>query len=140
MSEASNLVSSYKITKKIGKGATSTVKLALDLAQDKQVAIKILNSSTSERNEDFVEDVFNYQELFDNEIEAMNLLNDKHPGLVQMIDNGSGTYTSTKGTQEKVRFMVFEYIDGACLHSFLNSELCKFDEPLTQHFFKQFID
>ena len=70
----------------------------------------------------------------------MGVLNDKHPGLVKMIDSGTGTYTSTKGVEKKVRFMVFEYIDGACLHSFLNAELCKFDEALTQYFFKQFVE
>ena len=101
------------------------------------VAIKILKTPSSRTEEDFNLD---FQELFNNEVEAMNVLNDKHAGLVKMVDNGSGTYTSKSGVEKKVNYMVFDYIDGACLHSFLNSELCKFDEALTQFFFKQFVE
>jgi len=66
----------------------------------------------------------------------MELLNDKHQGFVKMLDNGSGTYTSSMGIEKKVNYMVFDYIDGACLHTYLNSDLCRFDETLTQYFFK----
>ena len=62
--------------------------------------------------------------LFDNEIEAMNTLNDKSANIVKIIDSGNGSYLNSKGKEKEVSYMVLEYINGACLHSYLNEGMC----------------
>ena len=36
--------------------------------------------------------------------------------------------------------MTFDYIDGACLHSYINSGMIRFDELLLQYIFKQIVN
>ena len=97
---------SYKIEKTVGRGGTSKVKRGHD-QENQFVAIKILEPGI-----DLTQ--------FDNEIEAMNSLKDKSSGIAQMLESGSGVYVNSKGKEKEVKFIALEYIDGACLHSFLN--------------------
>jgi eukaryotic-like serine/threonine-protein kinase len=82
-----------KLIKKIGVGGMSTVWKAWDIANQRLVAVKILNREFAERGEDV--------RAFRAEERNMEKL--RHPGIVEAYDfnNGNGNW-----------FLVMEYVDG----------------------------
>ena len=71
------LARKYLLLKTIGKGASSSVKLAIEQETGTHVAIKIMNSSVDE----------SLKELFVNEVTAMDDL--KHENIIRQIEHGT---------------------------------------------------
>src|SRR5882672_7885180 len=86
----------YEILDAIGAGGMGEVYRARDTRLDRTVAIKILPAHMSERA--------TAQERFEREAKAISALN--HPNICALYD---------VGTQDGVRFLVMEYLDGETL-------------------------
>lgn len=93
----------YEITELIGVGGMADVYKAVDILEDKIVAVKILKNEFS-GDEDFIR-------RFRNESKAIALLS--HPNIVKIYD---------VGFTEKIQFIVMEYIDGITLKEFMEQQ------------------
>ena len=93
----------YEITELIGVGGMADVYKAIDLMENKVVAVKILKSEFS-NNEEFLR-------RFRNESKAIALLS--HPNIVKIYD---------VGLKDEVQFIVMEYIDGITLKEFIDQQ------------------
>lgn len=93
----------YEITELIGIGGMAEVYKAVDLKDDRTVAVKILKNEFAD-NDDFIR-------RFRNESKAIAVLS--HPNIVKIYDVGfSG----------KIQFIVMEYIDGITLKEFMEQQ------------------
>ena len=86
----------YEITELIGVGGMADVYKAIDVMENRTVAVKILKSEFSE-NEEFLR-------RFRNESKAIAVLS--HPNIVKIYD---------VGFSDEIQFIVMEYIDGITL-------------------------
>ncbi|MEG1744876.1 MAG: protein kinase, partial [Ruthenibacterium sp.] len=86
----------YLIQTLLGSGGMAVVYKAVDLKENKIVAVKILREECM-HNEDLVR-------RFKNESKAISVLN--HPNLVKVYD---------VSVSDKLQFIVMEYIDGITL-------------------------
>lgn len=93
----------YEITELIGEGGMADVYKAIDVVDNKVVAVKILKREFSE-NEEFLR-------RFRNESKAIAVLS--HPNIVKIYD---------VGFSEKIQFIVMEYIDGITLKEYIENE------------------
>lgn len=93
----------YEITELIGIGGMADVYKAVDLAEDRTVAVKILKNEFAD-NDDFVR-------RFRNESKAIAVLS--HPNIVKIYD---------VGFSDKIQFIVMEYIDGITLKEFMEQQ------------------
>lgn len=93
----------YEIVSHIGEGGMADVYKAVDVLDNKTVAVKILKKEFSE-NEEFLR-------RFRNESKAIAVLS--HPNIVKIYD---------VGFTEKLQFIVMEYIDGITLREYIDSE------------------
>ncbi len=93
----------YEITELIGIGGMADVYKAVDLLEDKTVAVKILKNEFA-GNDDFVR-------RFRNESKAIAVLS--HPNIVKIYD---------VGFSDKIQFIVMEYIDGITLKEFMEQQ------------------
>ena len=93
----------YEITELIGVGGMADVYKAIDILEDRTVAVKILKNEFAD-NEDFVR-------RFRNESKAIAVLS--HPNIVKIYD---------VGFTEKIQFIVMEYIDGITLKEFMEQQ------------------
>lgn len=93
----------YEITELIGIGGMADVYKAVDLAEDRVVAVKILKNEFAD-NDDFVR-------RFRNESKAIAVLS--HPNIVKIYD---------VGFSDKIQFIVMEYIDGITLKEFMEQQ------------------
>ena len=93
----------YEITELIGIGGMAEVYKAVDLHDDRTVAVKILKDEYAD-NDDFVR-------RFRNESKAIAVLS--HPNIVKIYD---------VGFTEKIQFIVMEYIDGITLKEFMEQQ------------------
>ncbi len=93
----------YEITELIGVGGMADVYKATDILEDKTVAVKILKTEFAD-NEEFVR-------RFRNESKAIAVLS--HPNIVKIFD---------VGFNEKIQFIVMEYIDGITLKEFMEQQ------------------
>ncbi|MGN0666575.1 MAG: Stk1 family PASTA domain-containing Ser/Thr kinase [Huintestinicola sp.] len=93
----------YEITELIGVGGMADVYKAVDIAEDRTVAVKILKNEYAD-NDDFVR-------RFRNESKAIAVLS--HPNIVKIYD---------VGFNEKMQFIVMEYIDGITLKEFMEQQ------------------
>ena len=93
----------YEITELIGIGGMADVYKAVDLADDRTVAVKILKNEYAD-NDDFVR-------RFRNESKAIAVLS--HPNIVKIYD---------VGFSDKIQFIVMEYIDGITLKEFMEQQ------------------
>ena len=83
----------YEITELIGIGGMADVYKAVDLVENRTVAVKILKNEFAD-NDDFVR-------RFRNESKAIAVLS--HPNIVRIYD---------VGFSDRIQFIVMEYIDG----------------------------
>jgi serine/threonine-protein kinase len=90
----------YEITELIGIGGMADVYKAIDIIDDRVVAVKILKTEFS-NDEEFLR-------RFRNESKAIAVLS--HPNIVKIYD---------VGFTEKIQFIVMEYIDGITLKEFM---------------------
>ncbi|MDR0946956.1 MAG: Stk1 family PASTA domain-containing Ser/Thr kinase [Ruminococcus sp.] len=93
----------YEITELIGIGGMADVYKAVDILEDKTVAVKILKPEFSD-NEEFIR-------RFRNESKAIAILS--HPNIVKIFD---------VGFTDKMQFIVMEYIDGITLKEFIEQQ------------------
>ncbi len=90
----------YEITERIGEGGMADVYRAMDVVDQKTVAVKILKKEFAE-NEEFLR-------RFRNESKAIALLS--HPNIVKVYD---------VGFSDRIQFIVMEYIDGITLNEYM---------------------
>ena len=93
----------YEITELIGIGGMADVYKAVDVMENRVVAIKILKTEFSE-NEEFLK-------RFRNESKAIAVLS--HPNIVKIYD---------VGFSDEIQFIVMEYIDGITLKEFIEQQ------------------
>ncbi len=93
----------YEISELIGMGGMADVYKAIDIIDDKVVAVKILKNEFAE-NEEFLR-------RFRNESKAIAVLS--HPNIVKVLD---------VGFTDKIQFIVMEYIDGITLKEYIEQE------------------
>lgn len=93
----------YEITELIGEGGMADVYKAVDVVDNKVVAVKILKKEFSESEE--------FLRRFRNESKAIAVLS--HPNIVKIYD---------VGFSEKIQFIVMEYIDGITLKEYIENE------------------
>ena len=109
----------YEITELIGVGGMADVYKAVDLMENKVVAVKILKPEFS-NNEEFLR-------RFRNESKAIALLS--HPNIVKIYD---------VGLKDEIQFIVMEYIDGITLKEFIDQQgVLKWEDAL--HFTTQIL-
>ncbi|MCL2698258.1 MAG: Stk1 family PASTA domain-containing Ser/Thr kinase [Oscillospiraceae bacterium] len=93
----------YELLELIGVGGMADIYKARDMVEDKIVAAKILKNELAE-SEDFLR-------RFRNESKAIALLS--HPNIVKIFD---------VGFNDKVQFIVMEYIDGITLTEYIERQ------------------
>ena len=93
----------YEIRELIGIGGMADVYKAYDLAENKEVAVKILKEEYL-TNEDF-------KRRFRNESKAIAVLS--HPNIVKIFDVSFG---------DRVQFIVMEYVDGITLKEYIEQQ------------------
>ncbi|MBE6837793.1 MAG: Stk1 family PASTA domain-containing Ser/Thr kinase [Ruminococcus sp.] len=93
----------YEITELIGIGGMAHVYKAVDLMEDKVVAVKILKNEYAESEE--------FLRRFRNESKAIAVLS--HPNIVKIYD---------VGFSDEINFIVMEYIDGITLKEFIEQQ------------------
>lgn len=93
----------YQITELIGIGGMAHVYKAVDLMEDKVVAVKILKTEYAESEE--------FLRRFRNESKAIAVLS--HPNIVKIFD---------VGFSDEINFIVMEYIDGITLKEFIEQQ------------------
>ena len=93
----------YEITELIGVGGMADVYKAVDVMENRTVAVKILKPEFSQ-NEEFLR-------RFRNESKAIAVLS--HPNIVKIYD---------VGFSDEIQFIVMEYIDGITLKEFIEQQ------------------
>ena len=93
----------YEITDLIGVGGMADVYKAVDVMENRIVAVKILKPEFA-GNEEFLR-------RFRNESKAISLLS--HPNIVKIYD---------VGLKDEIQFIVMEYIDGITLKEFIDQQ------------------
>lgn len=93
----------YEITELIGIGGMADVYKAIDIIDDKVVAVKILKNEFANEEE--------FLRRFRNESKAIAVLS--HPNIVKIYD---------VGFTDKIQFIVMEYIDGITLKEFMEQQ------------------
>src|SRR5262252_248012 len=96
MLNAGTKLGPYEILSPLGAGGMGEVYRARDTRLDRIVAIKILPAHLSERSD--------AKARFEREAKAISSLS--HPNICQLYDVGS---------QDEVRFLVMEYLEGETL-------------------------
>ena len=94
----------YEITELIGEGGMADVYKAVDVVDNKTVAVKILKKEFAESEE--------FLRRFRNESKAIAVLS--HPNIVKIYD---------VGFSEKIQFIVMEYIDGITLKEYMENNV-----------------
>ncbi|MEG2931041.1 MAG: protein kinase, partial [Ruthenibacterium sp.] len=108
----------YLIQTLLGSGGMAVVYKAVDLKENKVVAVKILREECM-NNEDLVR-------RFKNESKAISVLN--HPNLVKVYD---------VSVSDKLQFIVMEYIDGITLKDYMEFRKQPLTYKETLHFVSQ---
>ena len=109
----------YEITELIGVGGMADVYKAVDVMEDREVAVKILKPEFAE-NEEFLR-------RFRNESKAIAVLS--HPNIVKIYD---------VGFSDEIQYIVMEYIDGITLKEFIEQQgVLKWKDAL--HFVTQIL-
>ncbi len=93
----------YEITELIGVGGMADVYKAIDVTDNRVVAVKILKNEFAD-DEDFLR-------KFRNESKAIAVLS--HPNIIKIFD---------VGFTDKIQFIVMEYIDGITLKEFMEQQ------------------
>ena len=93
----------YEITELIGEGGMADVYKAIDVVDNKAIAVKILKKEFAESEE--------FLRRFRNESKAIAVLS--HPNIVKIYD---------VGFSEKIQYIVMEYIDGITLKEYIENE------------------
>lgn len=93
----------YELTELVGEGGMANVYRAIDVLDNRMVAVKILKNEYSESEE--------FQRRFRNESKAIAMMS--HPNIVKIYD---------MGFSDKMQYIVMEFIDGITLKDYIDSE------------------
>ena len=93
----------YELTELVGEGGMADVYRAVDVLDNRVVAVKILKQEYSESEE--------FQRRFRDESKAIAMMS--HPNIVKIYD---------MGFSDKMQYIVMEYIDGITLKDYIDSE------------------
>src|SRR5574344_1926875 len=93
----------YELLELIGVGGMADIYKAMDIIEDRIVAVKILKNEFA-ASEDFLR-------RFRNESKAIALLS--HPNIVKIYD---------VGFTDKIQYIVMEYIDGITLTDYIEQQ------------------
>ncbi len=95
-------IGKYELLRELGSGATSTVYLARDRFQQREVAVKVLHANHLESEEGAV-----FQRMFFTEARLVGKL--RHPHVVAILD---------AAVDDKGCYIVMEFIDGSTLEEY----------------------
>ena len=93
----------YELTELVGEGGMADVYRAVDVLDNRAVAVKILKQEYSESEE--------FQRRFRDESKAIAMMS--HPNIVKIYD---------MGFSDKMQYIVMEFIDGITLKDYIDSE------------------
>ena len=111
----------YLLEELVGEGGMANVYRAMDLKEQRTVAVKILKEECTESEE--------MVRRFKNESKAISILN--HPGIVKVYD---------VSVTDKIQYMVMEYVDGITLKEYLSLRGCPLTWKETLHFITQVLE
>ena len=115
----------YQLGKTLGSGVSCKVKLAKD-ATGTRFAVKILH------NDDC------FAELIKTEVKTLENL--QHPGIVNLVEQGTGEMADDKkGKSKTVNYIVLELVQGGELFDFVANS-GRFTEEVARYYFHQFMD
>lgn len=132
MATESSYLDNFIILKKIGKGATATVKSVQDPNTLQIYAAKILHNQSEHLTEHF-------RELMQNEIQSLSRIN--HPGVVNIITaNENGVYTrkNNKGIY-KCMYILMEFCPNGQLFDIIY-QTGNLSDGIARFYFKQIIE
>ena len=110
--ERSDSIGKYQLLRVLGSGATSTVYLARDRFQQRDVAVKVIHANQLDGEEGML-----FQRMFFSEATLVGRL--KHPHVVELLD---------AGIDDNDCYIVMEYVEGATLEDYCVPErLAPFD-------------
>jgi len=95
-------IGKYRLLRELGSGATSTVYLARDRFQQRDVAIKLIHADQLEG-----EDSMLFQRMFFTEATLVGML--KHPHVVELLD---------VGVDDNDCYIVMEFVEGSTLDAY----------------------
>jgi len=121
----------YNLIKKIGTGATATVKLAKDIETSQNYAIKFLKDNDDKKIGG------RHLHHFNSEIETLKKL--KHENIINLIESGTGTVKKLNGITKKKNFIVLEYAANCELFDFIYFPRKGFGEQISRGLFKQLL-
>ena len=111
----------YLLEELVGEGGMANVYRAMDLKEQRTVAVKILKEECTESEE--------MVRRFKNESKAISILN--HPGIVKVYD---------VSVTDKIQYMVMEYVDGITLKEYLSLRGGPLTWKETLHFITQVLE
>lgn len=111
----------YLLEELVGEGGMANVYRAMDLKEQRTVAVKILKEECTESEE--------MVRRFKNESKAISILN--HPGIVKVYD---------VSVTDKIQYMVMEYVDGVTLKEYLSLRGGPLTWKETLHFITQVLE
>ena len=111
----------YLLEELVGEGGMANVYRAMDLKEQRTVAVKILKEECTESEE--------MVRRFKNESKAISILN--HPGIVKVSD---------VSVTDKIQYMVMEYVDGITLKEYLSLRGGPLTWKETLHFITQVLE
>ena len=111
----------YLLEELVGEGGMANVYRAMDLKEQRTVAVKILKEECTESEE--------MVRRFKNESKAISILN--HPGIVKVYD---------VSVTDKIQYMVMEYVDGITLKEYLSLRGGPLTWKETLHFIIQVLE
>ena len=94
-------IGKYRLLRELGSGATSTVYLARDRFQQRDVAIKVIHADQLEGEESML-----FQRMFFTEATLVGML--KHPHVVELLD---------VGIDDNDCYIVMEFVEGSTLEA-----------------------
>jgi len=92
-------IGKYRLLRELGSGATSTVYLARDRFQQREVAIKVIRADQLDAEESML-----FQRMFFTEATLVGML--KHPHVVELLD---------AGIDDNDCYIVMEFVEGSTL-------------------------
>ena len=99
--ERTNSIGKYRLLRELGSGATSTVYLARDQFQQREVAIKVIHANQLDSEESML-----FQRMFFTEATLVGML--KHPHVVELLD---------AGIDDNDCYIVMEFVEGSTLEA-----------------------
>ena len=114
----------YQLGPTLGSGVSCKVKLAKD-ATGTRFAVKILHNDDA------------FVDLIKTEVETLKSL--KHPGIVNLVETGSGVMANPKKGNKTVDYIVLELVQGGELFDFVANS-GRFTDEVSRYFFGQFME